>query len=814
MIIDTKSKDMRKKKTNPSKNTTKSKNGAKKVNYSAQRTIPYQRIFKNGMIESEENYYTKAYRIEDTNFRTAAQSKQEEIFLKYESMLNTFNDSERVQIIINNKNIEEDVVLNNILIKQRSDVLSEFREEYNNIIIEKMAEGRNNLISEKYIVVGTHAPNPEQAKSDFTRIDANISDNFKAMTDAEAAAMTIDERIKVMHDICNIGNEKACPADFSIENVIKQGITSKDIIAPSGFCFDANYFKMGEVYASTLFAKVLPTSLSTEFMAEIAALPMNLTASIYYQPLRTDKAVKLLKENLININGNVIEAQKKASAAGYDASLISTDLQEAQAQTKEMLQDITKRNQKMFMTTIAVTFYAESKEKLKENSDLIIALGNRFLVAFDKLLYQQEQGFQSTLPLALNKLPMPRMLNTESASLFLPFSSQEMMQPGGIYYGLNGMSNNLLIVDRLAGKNQNELISGVPGSGKSFTAKKEIISVLLSTEDEIYIIDPENEYSILVKELKIGQVVNLAPGNGVFINPFDMDINYAKSDDGESEDPVTLKSDFIATLVETMMGVFSLTPSQKTIIDRCVRILYQPYLQHMASLADSNITNDPSFTPTLDDFYSLLMSQQEPEARNIALTLELYCKGSFNTFSSRTNVDTNSRFVVYNTKKLGTSMAEIGIQICLNHIWNKAISNYDKKLRTWFYIDEFYLLLQSENSTKFLMQIWKRARKWACLPTAITQNIGDLMRTDNALAILSNCNTIIMLSQSPADRIQLANMYSISDEQMKFISDSGVGKGLFYNGSTIVPFVDKFPKNTRLYKVMSTNPNEKIKESA
>ena len=471
----------------------------------------------------------------------------------------------------------------------------------------------------------------------------------------------------------------------------------------------------------------------------------------------------------------------------------------AKDEADKTLSDMTSRNQKMFYVTFVLTHFADDIEMLKEQLTQILTVSQKHMVRLAKLNMQQEVGFNASLPLGVNKLETKRLLTTETASLFIPFSAQELSQNGGIYYGLNAVSHNLILFDRTKSQNANGIILGTPGSGKSFSAKREIISVLLNTNDDVYIVDPEREYAPLA-ELFGGEVVRIAAGSKVYLNPMDMDLNYANDDD-----PVTLKADFICSLCETILGgKYGLSQSQNSIIDRCVRQIYQPYLNWLNQHPEKG-SCDLKHMPTLRLLYDVLLRQPEPEAKQIALALERYATGSLDTFAHTTNVDVKKRFVVYDIKDVGSGMKEMGLQICLNDIWNRTISNKQKyNKRTWFYIDEFYLLTQTDSSAKFLQEIFKRTRKWGGVPTGITQNVEDMLVSKEARSIIANCQFVMMLNQAPTDKQELAKMFNISPAQLSYITNADTGQGLIYTGKSIVPFIDKYPTNTKTYAAMTT----------
>jgi type IV secretory pathway VirB4 component len=788
--------------------------GLKNTHATVQETIPYISVYPNGIIETSYGVYTKSYLLNDVNFQTASDEEQEKIFTDYGNLLNSFGAEVKAEITVFNRNIDQEKFKENTLLKMKNDEFDGYREEYNKILLSKINEGRNNIIHEKYLTLAVEANGIDEAMVTFSRLDTDISARIKKINGVETFPMTIEERLAVLYDIYNLNSDiafnssakvKGMPSkNFDLAWLKKQGISSKDIIAPSSMHFgNSNYFKIDETFARVLYIDNLPTFLSTDLIPEITSSPCNLLLSVHFDSMKQDKAVKLIRNQMVNINSNVVEAQKRASRGGYSAELISPELLKAQREAERIMSDMTSRNQKMFLMTMVVTVFAESLEELNKNTEVLKSVAQRFLCALKPLSYQQEPGFASSLPLASNQVYVQRLLTTETASLFMPFSAQELSQKNGMYYGLNAVSRNLLLFNRINSKNANGVILGTPGAGKSFSAKREMVNVFLGTDDDIYIIDPEREYTPLAA-LFNGQVVKIAAGSKTYINPLDMDLDYADDDD-----PITLKSDFIGSLCETIIGGrYGLAPIQKSVIDRCVRQVYQPYLAHIEKLKNKGVTFDKSAMPTLDDFYELLLIQPEPEAQNIALALELYCRGSLDTFAHKTNIETQSRFVVYDIKDIGSGMKEMGLQVCLNDIWNKIIENHKKGKRTWFYIDEFYLLTQTESSARFLQQIWKRARKWHGVPTGITQNVEDLLASKEARGIINNCDFVLMLNQAPLDRIELGHMLNISPAQMSYITNADAGQGLIYTSKYIVPFIDKFPSGNSLYKVMTTKPDE------
>ena len=809
------------KKTNiqQSQSTASTKKNIKKR--TTQETIPFLNAYQNGIIESQKNYYTKAYKLLDFNFRSASDDNQKKAFNRFQDLLNVFSKENRIQIVINNRNIDEDEIRKNVMCELRSDQLDDYRKDLNKIVLNAMAEGRNNLVSDKYIVVGTKARNAKDAATTFSsRIDREINNRVKQIVDRQNVnipPMSIRERLKCLHDIYNVGNELQLPENYKLEEYLQQGMSVKDIVAPSWFKFHSDFFEMGDKVGRVLYLKNMASTISTDMFAEIAELPFNMTASVFLEPIDQNKAVQITRDKLTDINMNIKDIKKKQQRDGDYSGIISPSLEHSQEQAQYFMEDLRGNNQRAFFMTVVIACYADDKKALDENTKQVIDLGNRYLCGISKLIGQQEPAFNSALPLAINELGIKRFVKTETAALFIPFNAQEIRQKNGIYYGLNALSKNLIVLNRSSkeNKNPNGLILGMPGSGKSLTAKMEIVSILLTKDsnNEIYVLDPEAEYVPMAMVLEdVGaSVVHLEPGSGLYVNPFDLDMHYGDDEDNDNADPIAMKIDNILALCETAMSSrFGLSNIEKGIIDRCVRRLYAPYIQYMNSVSN-DISIDTEASPTMADFYEELRNQPEPEAQNIALSIEIFSTGTFDSFAHKTNVVTSNRLVVYDIKKIGTGMKELGLQVCLNHIWNRTIDNFKKGIRTYIYIDEFHLLTKSESSSIFVQQIFKRARKWNGVPCAITQNVSDLFKSDASIAIISNCEFIIMLSQSPVDRINLQNLLHISDAQLEYITDSPSGQGLIYNGQAIIPFNLVIPEESKVFKLISTRPEDVFK---
>ena len=806
---------------------SKKKKGAKsraeriksiEVPKTVQQSIPYRKVYLNGIIEPETGIFTKSYKLVDANFRTTTQEAQEDMYFAYGDLLNYFSPDVRPQIMIFNRAIDKEKFKQETLFKEDDDNYNGLRKDLNNVLLSKISEGQNNIVQEKYLVVSVKAENIELASGTFGRIDGELSSRIKVINEASTDPMDLQERLELLYNIYNQdtdvpffkkmnidGNEAR---SFDINWMHQLGLTTKDIIGPAGITFEEGYFKLGDKYGRALFLKNLPTQLSADVLADISNVPCTAITSVHFSPMRQDEAIKLVRNQMLEINRNMADAAKRAAKSGLGSDLMPPDLIQSKKDADKSYDDITVRDQKSILMTVVVTVFADDMEDLDKYTKMVQNNAEKHLCTLTKLNSQQERGFNSCLPLGNNKIWANRLMNTESAALFMPFESQELVQEGGHYYGVNATSRNLIMINRLKGQNSNGLILGMPGSGKSFLAKLSMIQAFLADKNnEIFVIDPQAEYRPLCEALE-GQVIRIAPGSDTHINPFDMDITRdAKSGD----DPVTVKSDYIGSICESAIGGhLGLNPVQVSVIDRCVRMLYDPYLQHMDALKQQGekITCDRAAAPTFQDFYYQLRRQPEPEAEYIRLAIEKYCVGSYNTFAFQTNIDTDNRFVVYDIRDIGSGMNEMGMQICLNDIWNRTIANHKRGVRTWIFIDELYILTQSETCSRFLMYIWKQFRKYGGVPTGITQNVEDLLTNRESRGIINNTPFIVMLNQSNEDRNEIGAMLHISEAQLNYIKNADSGQGLIYSGKAIVPFINKFPKGSGLYNVISTNPNE------
>lgn len=795
-----------------------------KINRTVQDTIPYHKVHeKEDLIETEEKEFSRAYLLDDLNFSTSKREDQELMHGNYQNLLNSFPVNVRVQITVINKSIDKNVFKKDVLMEYVKDGLDEYREEYNQMLVNKMEEGKNNLIHQRFLVASTTAENAKEAFAIFRQVDSVVSTGVKkigGLSAAKSTPLSAPEYLEVLHDIYNpklagqfnqirnIDGERV--KGFSFGTMVQNGLTTKDLIAPDSFEFKANHFKVGETYGRVYYINKLPSSISPRVLSELAANEVSQIISLTYTQMGQDVAVKTVERHITAINAERIEKQKKGSRAGYDGDLIGHSLVDEVESSKRFLSDMSSRNQKLFLLTGTMIIFADSEEELDKFSGVLNNIARRFLIEIKPLRFQQEQGLSQTLPLARKDVFVERTMNTESSAAFMPYDTQEFSHENGRYYGVNATSNNLVIYDRKTAANQNGFILGVSGSGKSFIAKAEMVNVMLDTEDDIVVIDPEAEYGALAERLG-GAVVPISLGSGNHINPLDMADDY-----GDGRDPIPEKSDFITQIVETMVGdkYSGLSSVEKSIIDRAVKSIYAPYFEKLELFDKKSVSSDDyntyrrSITPTLSDLRNELNSSGEMEGKRLALSIEQYTEGSFNLFAKKTNVSNNDRFVVYDINSIGRTIKPLAMMIIMDAIWNRILENRDKGKNTWIYIDEIYLMFDSEESTLLLQAMWKRARKYGGINTGITQNVEDLLQSSAASTMLSNSEFVIMMNQSTLDRENLIGLLNISETQSSYITAAEPGQGLLYTGKAIVPFINKFPKDTELYKVMTSNNEE------
>lgn len=778
-----------------------------------QESIPYTHVYDNGVIETKPGIFTKAYRLEDINFQTAPDDIQLNLFHTYGDFLNSFGNDAEFQIVIQNKKADRRQFIKDVRFEPQKDNLNSNRQEMNKILLDRMAKGKKNLTQEKYCIVSIKENDVAKAMRTLDSKDVDVIKALRRLAPgSDIRPMTLEERLRVLHSVYNQDNdvsfENMTREDgsvyFDLDEIYRLGGNSKNALAPNGMSFKGNYFTVGETYGRAMYLVRVPTWLKTEYMANLADLPYSMLISAHYAPIEQAKALKMVRDRLISLNARIAEAQKRAGQEGYSTEIISPELYRAQTQANALMGDMVERDQNLFHTTITVVVFGKTMDELNEATNHIRSLSGTAPIR--PLLFQQEQGFNTSIPLCHNQLFVDMLLTTESGSVFLPYTSQEIFQKQGLPYGINKSTQSMIMYSRLTGRNYNGLIFGESGTGKSFTAKAEMYSAILrSDKNRVYIIDPEGEYTPVVKALK-GETINLAAGSKTYVNPFDMDLDYSGDND-----PLAMKADYIISMIEIMYGRDrTIEPKERSIIDRCVKNIYRGYLQHIEELRSQgeNITFDKNAAPTLNNLYKELLAQPEPEAHNIADILEIYASGSLSTFAHRSNVETNANIVSYDIKGLGAGMKDLGLFVCLNDIWNKMIDNKKKGLWTWFYIDEFYLLLRSSSASSFLMEIWKRARKWNGVPTGIMQNTEDLLRSVDSRNIINNTSFVIMMSLPKFDRDTLGDLLNISDPQLEFISNADHGCGLIYTGKTVIPFDNTYPKDSMMYKLASTSSDK------
>lgn len=749
-------------------------------------------MIEDGICEVEKGVFSKTIKFADINYQIAKKEDQIDIFSKYCEFLNYFDNSVKVQLNIQNRYINQETFKKKMLIKiKKNDTenIKKYKKEFNTMLMEKASQRQNNVIRDKYLTFSIKADSYEMAVPILSRIESEIMSNLKTLG-AGDRTLTGRERIENLYTFFNNNQE----IEFDYDYILNTGLTTKDFIAPNSFDFrDKKTFMFNDNFAQVIRIKDLPTDLTDKVLSDISELNINLNISMHIEAVEQKEALDMVKRKIAFMEQQKIDEQKRAIKSNYDVDMIPHELKYSLDEAEKLLDDLENRNQRMFKVTILIYTCAEDKEKLQEQIAQIDSVCRINGCITESLDFLQEKALNSILPLGMNHINIKRTLTTASTAIFMPFSTQELYQENGLYYGLNALSHNLILADRKSLKTPSGFILGTPGSGKSFKAKTEIVDVLLKTNDDVIIVDPESEYLYLTQKFN-GTNIKISAGSKEHINPMDITENY-------DEDPLKLKSEFLVSLCDLIVGGRSgLSAQEKAVIDRAINLTYA-----------KKYTGFNRKTPTLKDFYETLVAQPDAEAKNVALSLELYTKGSLSVFSEETNIDIKNRLITFDIKDLGKELKTMGMLIVLDQIWNRITQNRQKGKRTWLYIDEIYLLFQNEYSANYLFELYKRARKWGVIPTGITQNVEDLLLSDLARRMLSNSDFIIMLNQATSDRVELASLLDISSPQLSYVTNVKEGQGLIFSGNAIIPFQDEFPKETELYKMMTTKPDEVVK---
>lgn len=760
---------------------------------STQKSLPYKAMYRDGICHGKDGRYSKTVRFFDINYQLAQNEDKASIFESWCDFLNYFDSSIHFQLSFINQHINFTEYRQMIDIPSCGDDFDTIRQEYTQMLQNQLAKGNNGMQKVKYISFSIESSSYEEAKSRLERIESDILSNFKILG-VRAECVDGYHRLKIMHDTLNSDSRE--PFLFSYDRLLESGLTTKDFIAPTSLDFrNGRYFRMGGSIGAVSYLQILAPELTDKLLAQFLDIDSDLVLTLHIHSLDQTKAIKNVKSKITDLDRMKMDEQKKAVRSGYDMDILPSDLQTFGTEAKKLLEDLQSRNERMFLVTIILMMTAPTRKQLESNLFRASSIAQQANCNLRRLDYRQEAGLMSSLPLASNLIPIERGLTTSSTGIFIPFTTQELFQHGeSLYYGLNALSNNMIMVDRRLLKNPNGLILGTPGSGKSFSAKREITNVfLVCPNDSILICDPEAEYAALVHALH-GQVVKIAANSTDYINPLDINMNYS-----EDDSPLHLKSEFILSLFELIMGKNGIEGEERSIIDQAIRAVYQPYLE------DPRQEN----MPILEDLYDYLIAYDHPKAKRIATTLDIYVHGSLNVFNHQTNIDLDNRLVCFDIKDLGKQLKKLGMLIIQDQVWGRVTENRYSHKHTWFYCDEFHLLLKEEQTATYSVEIWKRFRKWGGIPTGITQNVKDLLSSREIENIFENSDFIYMLNQASGDRQILAKALNISTHQLSYVTNSSEGEGLLFYGNVIIPFRDHFPHNN-LYRIMSTKLTENV----
>lgn len=756
-----------------------------KIPRKIQQIIPINTIYTDGIFKVGKNKFSVTYKFTDINYAVASREDQEAMFLEYSELLNSFDSGATTKITVSLRRLNKENFEKDILLPMEHDELDKYRKEYNEMLLDK-AMGTNGMIREMYLTVSVFRKSHEDAKSYFRRVTSDMTAHL-ARLDSKCRMLSSVERLQILHDFYRTGEE--VNFQMNLKELMKRGHNFKDYICPDCFGFRKDYFTMGARYGRVFFLKDYASFIEDNLISELTDMNHNLMMSIDVIPIPTDEAVREVENRLLGVETNITNWQRRQNSSNNFSAVIPYDMEQQRKEAKEFLDDLTKRDQRMMFVVLTFVLTADSMEQLEVDSETLLMTSRKKLCQMAPLNFQQMDGLNTALPIGVRKVNALRTLTTESLAVLNPFRVQEIMDKDGIYYGENAISHNLIMVNKENLLNQSAFLLGVPGSGKSFSAKELIVFLALSTKDDILVCDPENEYSSLMKSLG-GEVIHIAAGSEDHINAMDMTQGY-----GEGKDPVIDKSEFVLSLFEQLNSK-GLGPRQKSIIDRCVALVYEDH-QHGGKL------------PTLAVLREKLLEQKEKEAKDLALELELFTEGSLNAFSHKTNVDTSNRMIVYDIMDLGKQLKTMGLLVITDAMLNRVTDNWSKGIRTHVFLDEFHVVFENSYSASFFNSAWRQFRKRGAYPTGITQNVEYLLDSVQASTMLSNSEFIVMLNQAGPDSEKLSKMLNISKEQLSYITNADEGCGLIKYGSSLVPFINRFPKDTELYQLMTTKPTDR-----
>ena len=770
------------------------------VPQTAQQTIPYREMLQDGICRVRDGFFTKTIEFEDINYSVASSDDQSAIFDGYCAFLNYFDSALPYQLSFI-KHRSRPGRRYSVNISPQDDDLNSIRAEFTDMLKGQIARSNNGIVRSKYITFGLPATTLTEARTRLERVESDIIGNFKKLGVA-SHSLNGYERLEVIHNQLHPGGKDRFL--FSWEDIPRTGLCTKDFIAPTSFEFkQSRLFRTGTAWGAASYLQIMASELSDRLLAELLEVDAEMTVTMHINTVDQTKAIKMIKTKLTDIDKMKMDEQKKAARSGYDIDILPPDLITFSKDAAALLADLQSRNERMFLLTFTIINTASTRQKLENDIFTLAGVCQKYNCALKRLDFQQEASYMSSLILGQNMIEIQRGMTTSSTAIFVPFMTQELRMGGqSLYYGANALSHNVIMADRKKLKAPNGLYLGTPGSGKSFGAKREIINVILVTKDRIIIIDPTGEYVPLVRRLGpyTGEVIEISPDSPHHINPLDIKMN-----DSGDENPLALKADFILSLMELVVGgKDGLQPIERTVIDRCTRLVYHDVLKNP----------ETAEMPILQDLYELLKAQPEPEAKRLATALEIYCTGSLNVFNHRTNVDTDKRVVCIVLNKLGAGLRKIAMHVTNEMTWAAVDDNFRRGIYTWCYYDECHMLLRDNLTASYFVTIWKMLRKKACVPSALTQNVKDFLASREIENILENSEFMLMLSQAAGDREILARQLGISPHQLSYVTHSGSGEGLLFYGDTTIPVKDNFPKNTEIYRLLTTRPEDLKNETA